>query len=182
MLYWLVNSRLKTIFLRLGQRCQTEIVEKHLLSLSGISLILKENDQWKQWFWPAIRKLGMFLFYTLRAWEESVSFFATEFCQATAGCKRCVDAQDLSSNEQVEHNSSQRATLRETDFPLQQCMWCLVPHLLMSLRTKADCWIKKASKLVSQQCGSDQEWHISRQIENYTLRTTQVRNRRSIYK
>lgn len=38
-LYWEVNSKLKTIFLRLGQGCQTEIVGKRLL----IILVLKRK-------------------------------------------------------------------------------------------------------------------------------------------
>lgn len=79
--------------------------------------------------------------------DSNISFSATEFCQAMAGCKRCVDAQYLSSNEQVEYTLSQRVTVRETNFPLQQCTCCLVPNLLMPLRAKAACWIKKPQSL-----------------------------------
>lgn len=75
--------------------------------------------------------------------ENNLSSSATEFFQALAVCKRCVDAHNLSSNEQVEHTLSQRATLRETNFPLQQCSHYIIPNLLKVTESQSSLLNKK---------------------------------------
>lgn len=93
--------------------------------------------------------------------ENNLSSSGTEFFQALAVCKRCVDAHNLSSNEQVEHTFSQRATLRETNFPLQQCSHYIIPNLLKVIENHSSLLNKKIC----------QSWHPSNvgQLKNDTF-------------